>query len=94
MMAPDPYARGRKGPSWLFFVRLAIALTLLLGVVPRAIGAQTPAALQSLVDGRELFLAGCAGCHGPDGSGMPDSTVGFEKPATFPDFSGCDPSSP
>jgi mono/diheme cytochrome c family protein len=94
MMAPDPYARGRKGPSWLFFVRLAIALTLLLGVVPRAIGAQTPAALQSLVDGRELFLAGCAGCHGPDGSGMPDSTVGFEKPATFPDFSGCDQSSP
>ena len=25
---------------------------------------------------------------------MPDSTVGFQKPATFPDFSGCDQSTP
>ena len=80
-------------PSWSLFVGLAIALTV-LGVLPRPVAAQTPGALHSLVDGEALFLAGCAGCHGPDGSGMPDSTVGFEKPATFPDFSGCDQSSP
>src|SRR5262245_24980468 len=44
--------------------------------------------------GAELFAAGCAGCHGPEGSGAPDSTVGFEKPPTFPDFTGCEQTSP
>ena len=44
--------------------------------------------------GAELFAAGCAGCHGPDGSGAPDSTIGFEKPSTYPDFTGCDQTSP
>jgi Cytochrome c len=44
--------------------------------------------------GAELFAAGCAGCHGPEGSGAPDSTVGFEKPSTFPDFTACDQTSP
>jgi mono/diheme cytochrome c family protein len=44
--------------------------------------------------GAELFIAGCAGCHGPTGAGMPDSTVGFEKPPTFPDFSQCDQTTP
>jgi hypothetical protein len=44
--------------------------------------------------GRELFAAGCAGCHGPEGAGAPDSTVGFEKPETFPDFTACDQTSP
>lgn len=44
--------------------------------------------------GAALFTAGCAGCHGPDGSGAPDSTIGFEKPSTYPDFSGCDQTSP
>jgi cbb3-type cytochrome c oxidase subunit III len=44
--------------------------------------------------GAELFNAGCAGCHGPTGAGMPDSTIGFEKPTTFPDFSQCDQTTP
>ena len=34
--------------------------------------------------GRELFLAACAACHGPDGRGMPQSMVGFDLP--LPDF--------
>lgn len=49
---------------------------------------------QGLTDGAQLFAAGCAGCHGPQGSGAPDSTVGFEKPSTYPDFSACDQTSP
>lgn len=44
--------------------------------------------------GAELFAAGCAGCHGPEGSGAPDATVGFEKPSTYPDFTGCNQTSP
>lgn len=44
--------------------------------------------------GAELFEAGCAGCHGPEGAGAPDSTVGFEKPETYPDFTACEQTSP
>jgi hypothetical protein len=44
--------------------------------------------------GAELFAAGCAGCHGPEGSGAADSTIGFEKPSTYPDFAACDQTSP
>lgn len=46
--------------------------------------------IKALRTGREIFLAGCAGCHGSDGKGAPDTTVGFEKPDTFPDFTRCD----
>jgi mono/diheme cytochrome c family protein len=44
--------------------------------------------------GRTLFEAGCAGCHGPGGEGMPDTTVGFAKPDTFPDFTDCESTTP
>jgi hypothetical protein len=39
--------------------------------------------------GKEVFRAGCAACHAPDGKGMPQTTVGFEPPSTFPDFTDC-----
>src|SRR2546426_6291258 len=39
--------------------------------------------------GEEIFKAACIGCHGPGGKGQPQSTLGFEPPATFPDFSDC-----
>ncbi|MGB7296656.1 MAG: c-type cytochrome, partial [Candidatus Aminicenantales bacterium] len=34
--------------------------------------------------GRELYLAACAACHGPDGRGQSQSMVGFDLP--LPDF--------
>jgi mono/diheme cytochrome c family protein len=37
--------------------------------------------------GEEIFLATCAGCHGPDGRGQPQTTVGFAVP--MPDFTDC-----
>jgi mono/diheme cytochrome c family protein len=37
--------------------------------------------------GEELYRTGCAACHGPDGTGMPRSTVGFDTP--LPDFTDC-----
>ena len=39
--------------------------------------------------GEEIFEAACNGCHGPGGRGQPQSILGFEPPATFPDFTDC-----
>src|SRR5439155_3917795 len=39
--------------------------------------------------GKEIFQAACIACHGPEGKGMPRTTVGFTPPSTFPDFTDC-----
>lgn len=39
--------------------------------------------------GEQIFQATCAGCHAPDGKGQPQHILGFEPPATFPDFTDC-----
>src|SRR5690349_3439703 len=74
--------------------RAAAALVLAL-----ALGGRTPAAFaqeaaKKLTTGKDIFKAGCAGCHGPEGRGAPDTQVGFEKPETFPDFTKCDQTTP
>ena len=43
----------------------------------------------NLSTGKDIYLNACVGCHGPDGKGAPDTTVGFTKPDTFPDFADC-----
>jgi mono/diheme cytochrome c family protein len=50
--------------------------------------AQSPPELK-LDTGEEIYKAACVGCHGPGGKGQPESTLGFEKPPQFPDFSDC-----
>jgi mono/diheme cytochrome c family protein len=42
-----------------------------------------------LETGQEIFEAACIGCHGPGGRGQPQTTLGFEPPPAFPDFSDC-----
>ena len=37
--------------------------------------------------GAELYRAACANCHGSDGTGVPQVTVGFDVP--LPDFTDC-----
>lgn len=37
--------------------------------------------------GEDLYLAACAACHGADGTGAPQTTVGFDTP--LPDFTDC-----
>ncbi len=39
--------------------------------------------------GEEIFKAACIGCHGPDGTGQPETILGFEPPPAFPDFTDC-----
>jgi mono/diheme cytochrome c family protein len=67
------------------------AIVFALALTPAAIG-------QSAKDlgyetGEQIFQATCAGCHGPDGKGQPQHILGFEPPATFPDFTDCSGSS-
>jgi mono/diheme cytochrome c family protein len=52
------------------------------------------AGARELTAGDAIYHAGCAGCHGSAGTGAPDTTLGFEKPATFPDFTMCDATTP
>jgi mono/diheme cytochrome c family protein len=52
-------------------------------------GAQDKPPELSLDTGEEIYKAACIGCHGPGGKGQPESTLGFEKPSQFPDFSDC-----
>jgi mono/diheme cytochrome c family protein len=52
------------------------------------------AGARGLTSGEAIYNAGCAGCHGAAGTGAPDTTIGFEKPATFPDFTMCDATTP
>jgi mono/diheme cytochrome c family protein len=60
----------------------------------QAPGAQKPTKELKLDTGKEIFEAACIGCHGPQGKGQPQSTLGFEPPATYPDFTDCGGTTP
>src|SRR5262249_2638726 len=51
--------------------------------------AQNPNGDLKLSTGKEIFQAAWVACHGPDGKGMPQTTIGFTPPSTFPDFTDC-----
>jgi len=68
-----------------------ITLLLTLFVTAPAVAAQ---AAHGLTGGGAIYQAGCAGCHGPNGEGAADTTVGFDKPATFPNFADCPSTTP
>src|SRR5437667_12610430 len=62
-------------------------IPLMMLSIPAYLSAQTDEL--KLDTGEEIFKAACIGCHGPNGKGQPISTLGFEPPATFPDFTDC-----
>jgi hypothetical protein len=49
--------------------------------------AAVSASAQERSGGAELYRTGCAACHGVDGRGNPQATVGFDLP--LPDFTDC-----
>src|SRR5215468_9229035 len=85
-MSRMPARRHDCALSFLF------CLALILSVKEDGKGQSTGAV--NLRTGREIYEAGCAGCHGTRGKGAPQSTIGFEKPHTFPDFTRCDQTTP
>jgi mono/diheme cytochrome c family protein len=88
----DYYLRLRRRNIVLYVG--ALGLTFLCASPNAIFGQDNNTGKQSLRTGKEIFLAGCLGCHGPDGKGMPETTAGFEKPSTFPDFTACDQTTP
>src|SRR5215472_2872791 len=66
-----------------------VLLALVTAALPCMTWAQSPAPELKLETGKEIYEAACIGCHGPNGKGQPESTLGFEKPPQFPDFSDC-----
>ncbi len=56
---------------------------------PALAGQGAQPAARTLTSGEAIYQAGCAGCHGPGGEGAPQTSIGFDKPATFPDFTDC-----
>jgi mono/diheme cytochrome c family protein len=80
----------------IFMSRLAILSFLTIGVPVLLIAQSQPTPTQQastkglkLDTGEEIFKASCIGCHGPNGVGQNLSIIGFEPPATFPDFTDC-----
>jgi mono/diheme cytochrome c family protein len=63
----------------------AAGLVLLLFLV--GAGSASAQATATLDSGESVYRAACAACHGPDGRGAPQLTVGFDVP--LPDFTDC-----
>jgi mono/diheme cytochrome c family protein len=76
------------------FGRVLLFTFTLAGLGARAPAQDVPPANLNLNTGQEVYDAACVACHGPDGKGMPDTTVAFQKPSTFPDFTQCDQTTP
>jgi mono/diheme cytochrome c family protein len=69
---------------------MRLVLWVLISIAShRGLFAQNATAELKLDTGKEIFEAACIGCHGPGAKGQPQSTLGFEPPDTFPDFSDC-----
>ncbi|HUL73884.1 MAG TPA: cytochrome c [Vicinamibacterales bacterium] len=68
--------------------RSVLLALMIVGCSSAAAVGQTPTS-PSERTGEEIYRAGCVSCHGPDGKGQPKAVLGFEPPATFPDFTNC-----
>ena len=74
----------------LGYLPVVLGLALVWWLHGTAAFAQTEPTKTLVLDtGKQIFEAGCIGCHGPDGKGQPKTTLGFEPPSTFPDFTDC-----
>jgi mono/diheme cytochrome c family protein len=73
---------------------LLAALITTLATHQVALLARSASSRLRLDTGREIYMAACISCHGPDGKGQSQDLAGFRRPSSFPDFSDCPTSSP
>src|SRR5215510_6220241 len=66
-----------------------VLIVFVMVAAPALLFSQNPTPELKLETGKDIFEAACIGCHGPRGKGQPQSTLGFEPPSTFPDFTDC-----
>ena len=84
-----------RHPATLNFVALlclSIAMTVSVRASQDTAPASTPL-LPANTSGEEIYRQACAACHSVDGSGQPQTVVGFQLPLpnghSFPDFNDC-----
>jgi mono/diheme cytochrome c family protein len=77
----------RQRIAWLVVVFAACRAVAAAQIVPP--NAPPERAARALTTGEDIFRFGCAGCHGANGQVAPETMIGFDKPATFPDFTDC-----
>lgn len=75
--------------SWTF-----VFCTLLLLACVSAAQELRLARPPNVQNGRALYNSGCIACHGNAGTGAPQAATQFKRPATFPDFTRCDQTTP
>jgi hypothetical protein len=77
--------------SFVRNMRAIFQVVLMLSIAAPGLAGQ---AARTLTSGEAIFQAGCAGCHGRRGEGAPETFTGFDRPATFPDFTDCASTTP
>jgi len=81
--------------SYIVGLRLSlVSYSFLLVALSHPSAARAQSAARGLTSGAAIFEAGCAGCHGPNGEGAPQTATAFDRPSTFPDFSDCASTTP
>jgi mono/diheme cytochrome c family protein len=90
---PDVRCAARShSPRWgLLLLAALLTIPLMRGV---ALSEQPGESQFKLDTGKEIYMAACAACHGPDGKGQAKTLAGFERPSTFPDFTDCPTATP
>jgi mono/diheme cytochrome c family protein len=87
---PRLVARRCDISTWPIWGYLPVGIVLLTVWLQSISFAQAQSGGELKLDsGREIYEAACIACHGPGGKGQPKTTLGFEPPSTFPDFSDC-----
>ena len=90
-----PHVRRKAHSPWRAWSFLLVAaLVTILATHQVALLARSGNSRLKLDTGKEIYMAGCASCHGPNGKGQSQNLAGFERPSTFPVFPDCPTSTP